>query len=109
MGKLIIIFFLLFQLLGANPYQENCLPCHAKLPVDIDKFFYRYLLEYSSEEAVKSALYDYLKQPSEGKTVMYGAFIARFGLKKPSTLSDKQLKEAIGIYWETYQVFGKLK
>ncbi len=90
-------------------FESNCVKCHNKLPVSIDKYFYRYLLKYSGENALKESMYEYLKKPSKEKTIMPEAFINRFGVKKKSKLKDEQLKKAIDIYWEKYKVFGKLK
>ena len=90
-------------------YQTNCVKCHKKLPVSIDKYFYRYLLKYSSERNVKNAMSEYLKKPTQKMTIMPEAFIKRFGVKKKTKLSDEKLKEALDIYWEKYKVFGKLK
>lgn len=95
--------------LHANVYDQNCLPCHSTLPVDIDKFFYRYLLKHSSETRVKAALTDYLKNPDLNKTILPEGLIARFGIKAPTELSDSELKEAIDTYWDVHKVFGKLK
>ena len=93
----------------ASSYENTCVKCHTKLPVEIDKFFYRYLLKYSSEKRVKESLSEYLQNPSEEKSVMPESFIARFGIKEKSVLTQKELQEAIDIYWERYKVFGKLK
>ncbi len=95
--------------LFANSYTKNCVSCHNELPVSIDKYFYHYLLKYSSEKGVKESIASYLKTPSKEKTVMSEAFISRFGIKKPTKLTNKELKEAIDKYWETYKVFGQLK
>lgn len=43
-------------------YEKNCIPCHEDMAVKIDKFFYRYLLKYSSEVEVKHAMSKYLKK-----------------------------------------------
>jgi hypothetical protein len=96
-------------MLNAGVYERNCVTCHKKLPVSIDKYFYRYLLKYSSEREVKKAMYDYLKTPSRQGSVMGESFINRFGVKKRSHLSNQKLKKALGYYWERYKVFGKLK
>lgn len=109
MGKLIFLFVILITLLNASVYETNCVSCHKKLPVSIDKYFYRYLLKYSSEKSVKSAMHDYLQKPSKEKTIMPEAFIKRFGIKKATKLNEKQLNEALDSYWEKYKVFGKLK
>lgn len=109
MVKKIIIFVLLVLSLDANIYEENCVKCHVKLPVSIDKYFYKYLLIYSGENDMKYAMINYLKVPLKETTVMSDSFISRFGVKKKTTLTEQQLQEAIDIYWEKYKVFGKLK
>lgn len=109
---LIVITFLICSLNAKEKkdiYESNCVKCHNNLPVSIDKYFYRYLLKYSSENAVKKSMFEYLKSPSKDTTIMPEAFINRFGIKKKSKLNDKKLKEALDIYWEKYKVFGKLK
>ena len=113
MAKLILVIILLSSFLQAakkkTVYENNCVKCHKKLPVSIDKYFYRYLLKYSSENNVKKSMFSFLKKPEKSKTIMPEAFIKRFGIKKKSKLSDKKLNEALDIYWEKYKVFGKLK
>ena len=99
----------LFTTLEAGVYEDNCVTCHKKLPVSIDKYFYKYLLIYSGETNMKYAIINYLKVPVKETTVMSESFISRFGVKKKTTLSDKELQEAIDVYWEKYKVFGKLK
>lgn len=109
MGRLILILILLLNIVNADIYKNNCIKCHKKLPVSIDKYFYRYLLKFSSERSVKKAMTDYLKNPNKDTTIMPEAFIKRFGIKKKTTLSDEQLEKALNSYWEKYKVFGKLK
>jgi len=109
MVRFMAIIALLFNICFGDVYENNCLKCHNKLPVSIDKYFYRYLLKYSSEKNVKNAMMNYLKNPSKKTTIMPQAFIKRFGIKKPTNLTDKQLSEALNTYWEEYKVFGKLK
>lgn len=91
-----------------NIYEQNCLPCHKALSTGINKIFFRYLLKYSSEEPIKSALIKFLKHPSLSTSAMSEDQIRRFGIKSKTHLNDKEIKEAIDIYWEKYKVFGKL-
>ena len=105
----LIIVILLSTLLQASVYEKNCIGCHKKIPVSIDKYFYRYLLKYSSETNVKNSIKTYLQNPSKEKTVMADAFINRFGIKQKTILSEKHLNEAINEYWQKYKIFGKLK
>lgn len=92
-----------------NIYEKNCLGCHNKIPVTIDKYFYRYLLEYSSETDVKEAMFVFLKNPKQEDSLMSESLIKRFGLKRKTKLNDEDLKKALDIYWEEYKLFGKLK
>ena len=105
----IVLLLALHVALIAGVYEQNCLSCHSKMPVKIDKFFYRYLLKYSSEKNLKSALKEYLKNPKREKSVLQEELLDRFGVKKPTTLSEQELNEAVDKYWEIYKVFGKLR
>ena len=110
--NLFFIFILscsLFAKSEKDTYEANCVKCHDKLSLSIDKYFYRYLLKYSSEKEVKKAMFNFLKNPKKEDSLMSESFINRFGVKKKTKLSDKKLKEALDIYWEKYKVFGKLE
>ena len=107
--KIVLSSLLVLTALNADVYQESCVKCHLKIPVSIDKYFYRYLLKYSSEREVKSEIIAYLKNPSKESSVMAEAFISRFGVKEQTSLDAEELREAVDIYWERYKVFGKLK
>ncbi len=112
MVKVIVFLCLIFSFSFSNQksvYERNCVACHNKIPVSIDKYFYRYLLEYSSEKDTKEAMFVFLKNPKLENSLMSESLIKRFGLKKKTKLSDKELKEAIDSYWEEYNLFGKLK
>ena len=109
---LILIFCLSFLKAEKNDnviYDLNCVGCHKKMPVTIDKYFYRYLLKYSSETKVKAAMFAYLKNPTKEETIMAESFITRFGVKKKTNLTDAKLNEALDSYWEKYKIFGRLK
>lgn len=115
MVRILFILSLFFSFINAqdknieNIYQSNCVQCHKKLPVTIDKYFYRYLLKYSSESNVKDAMFTYLVNPNENTTIMPEAFIKRFGIKDKSKLSKEELNKALDVYWQEYKVFGKLR
>ena len=111
MVKQTLIFILLTSCLSAKTgvYEKNCIPCHEDMAVKIDKFFYRYLLKYSSEMEVKRAMSQYLKNPKAENSILVDGLINRFGVKKKTTLSDAELQEALNSYWDKYKVFDKLK
>lgn len=108
--KIILLLITTTLLWAKNDiYERNCIPCHEDMAVKIDKFFYRYLLKYSSEMEVKHAMSTYLKNPKTENSILVDGLINRFGVKKKTTLSDAELQEALSIYWEKYKVFNKLK
>lgn len=92
-----------------NIYEQNCLSCHQPLSVGLDKIFFRYLIKYSSELSVKSALVNFLKNPDELTSALSADQLRRFGVKSKTNLSDEKLEEAVDIYWEKYKVFGKIE
>lgn len=95
--------------LGATVYEKECVGCHQDLDVGIDKFFYRYVLVFSSEVSVKAALKDYLMYPMKEKTLLPEGLVEKYGIKAPWTLGEAALEEAIDTYWETYTFMGRLK
>jgi hypothetical protein len=123
MGKIGLILAILFLLTAQaettvrkdetqvkeNSFDRNCMICHKQMSLTMQKIFMRYLLKYSSEVSVKSAMIDFLKNPNYFTSALRKDQIARYGLKTRTNFSDKELKEAIDIYWEKYKVFGKLK
>lgn len=108
-GLLVGILLALHVSLGANVYEKECVGCHQDLDVGIDKFFYRYVLVFSSEASVKAALKDYLLYPMKEKTLLPEGLVEKYGIKAPWALSEETLEEAIDTYWETYTFMGRLK
>ncbi len=94
---------------GVAVYERNCVACHRKLPVTLDKFFFNYLLKYSSERQVKGALFKFLKHPTKKKALASEELITQYGLMPKTTLNDTDLRSAIDVYWQKYKVFGKIK
>ena len=92
-----------------NIYEHNCISCHQHLPISLENMFMRYLQTFSGEETLKVALKSFLKKPMDETSVMTDLFIDRFSVKNKSLLNDKQLDEAIDIYWDLYNVRNKLK
>ncbi len=105
----IALIFGFISLYGENVYEKNCLPCHNNhFPISLQRMFMLYLKTYSGEMTLKSALKGYLKNPDKETSVMSDLFIDRFGIKEKTTLSDRELDEAIDIYWDMYNVRNKL-
>lgn len=106
--KLLLYILLSVGLFAQNAYERHCIPCHRDLPTTLQGMFKNYLLVYSGEQTVKAALRHYMRYPSKHISVMSDLFIDTYGVKERLYISDKELKEAIDIYWEKYKVFGKL-
>ena len=92
-----------------NIYEHNCIPCHRYLPSSLGDMYMRYLKTFSGEMTFKASLKAFLKEPLEQTSVMSDLFIDRFSVKDKTLLNDKQLDEAINIYWDLYNVRNKLK
>ena len=107
--KLFLIFTLCTVIFAEDAFEKNCVACHQELPATLQEMFKRYLLVYSSESNVKAGIKHYLKYPSKDISAMSDLFIDTYGIKEKTTLSDKELEEAVSIYWEKFKVFGKLK
>lgn len=91
-----------------NIYEKNCITCHKSISMGFDKIFFRYLIKYSSELSVKSAMIDFLKDPNIQTSAMTDEQLRLLGVKLKTRLNDKELEEAIAIYWERYKIFEKL-
>ena len=114
MVKEVVLIGVIFStLLGAKDadriYERNCIPCHRYAPASLEKLFMVYLKTYSGELSLKGALKAFLKNPTESDSLMNDTFIENFSVKDKTTLTDKELDEAIDTYWELYDVRKKLK
>jgi len=108
--KIIILVFIYSTLLfSKNIFEQNCVVCHEHLPASLQRMFMSYLKVYSGEITTKAALKGYLQKPTKRLSVMSDLFIDRFGIKDKTTLNEKELEEAINIYWDLYNVRNKLK
>ena len=110
MVKTIVLSILLISgLFSQDAYERHCIERHKELPTSLQRMFMRYLLVYSGEKNVKAGLKHYLKYPLREISVMSDLFIDNYGIKKKTTLSDKQIDEALKVYWERFKVIDKLK
>jgi len=107
--KLIMVIIVTLSLYGQNAYEQHCVQCHRELPMTLQKMFMEYLSVYGGENNTKAALKYFLRHPRKDTSVMSELFLKNFSIKDPLIISDKELNEAIDIYWEKYKVIGKLK
>ncbi|CAA6815875.1 MAG: Unknown protein [uncultured Sulfurovum sp.] len=108
--KTVLLILLTFTLgASANVYQSRCVPCHKYQPATLEKMFMLYLKTHSVELSFKLSLKEFLKKPTEEKSLIGNKFIERFSVKGASDLNDTQLDEAIDTYWDLYNPKDNLK
>ncbi len=107
--SLVLTILLLCGAYSKDSYERNCVPCHLELPTSLQKMFMRYLLVYGTEENMKIGIKHYLKHPSKDISMMFDLFIESYGVKKRTSLSDRELDEVIDVYWDKFKIFGKLR
>lgn len=90
-------------------FEKKCIPCHEYLPSNLERMFMSYLKVYSGEFTFKESLKSFLREPDEISSTMSDLFLSRFGVKSKTELSEKELEEAVNIYWDLYNIRNKLK
>ena len=105
----IFLILLLSQTEAKDAYERHCVGCHKELPTSLQRMFMHYLLVYGGEQNMKAGLKHYLKYPIKEISVMSDLFIDNYGIKEKTTLSDRQIDEALDIYWDKFKVIDKLK
>ena len=92
-----------------NVYTKKCIPCHEYLPASLERMFMSYMKIYSGEFTLKESLKAFLRKPDKEMSVMSDLFLDRFGVKHKTDLSEKELEEAVNIYWNRHNVRNKLR
>jgi hypothetical protein len=108
-GRGLLCGLLFCFLLEAGSFDRNCVPCHRKEEVPLRRTFMNALLVYSGERNMKAGLKYFLRHPSVETSVMGRDYFRYHSLKAPTTLSDRELEEALDEYWERYKVIGNLE
>ncbi len=107
MVKIILLICLMFFLLQSDAFEQNCVKCHVN-EFQFSMFMRKYTLKYSSQRAIKEAVYRYLKNPQYEKSVLPYGYLKRFGIKKKSLLSDEELEKMIDVYYEKYNMKDRI-
>ena len=115
MGKIIFLCTILYAALYAEEplsaqeqLQNNCLNCHTQDQIPNTLIYRRYLMKYSTKEAVSKAILKYLKDPRKENSIMPPPFFSKFPMKKTLNLDDATLKKNIRTFLETFDVKKKL-
>ena len=107
MVKIILICLFLISASNADKFEKNCIECHPN-SMQFNMFMKRYTMKYSSEDRIKKAIFQYLKNPSAETSVMPFGFLNRFGIKGESFLEDEDLREMVDIYYQRYNIKDKI-
>ena len=103
MVKVTIITLLALCLNASN---LSCLECHQKQQIPDKMIYKRYLLKYSTQENMKNAILEYLKNPDQKNSIMPSIFFTKFPMKK--SMNEKDLDKDIVEFLNIYDVRKRL-
>lgn len=88
--------------------QQKCLQCHDQEQIPNGLIYRRYLMTYSTQEAMKTAIMEYLKNPKQENSIMPHPFFSKFPMKEVSDLDDETLKKNIQTFLKILDLKKKL-
>ncbi len=113
MGKIILLVSLFWLEIYAQESEEvilqnSCLSCHTKQQIPSELIYRRYLMKYSTKEAMTEAMLSYLIRPKKSKSIMPTQFFLKFPMKPSLDFSESELRENISSFIEMFDVKKKL-
>ena len=115
MGKIIFLCILFYVELYASEklsekeaLQSNCLQCHTKNQIPNELIYKRYLVKYSTKDAMTQAIVKYLKDPKKEKSVMPPPFFSKFPLPGALDLDDAILEQNTRDFLDIFDMKKKL-
>ena len=115
MGKIIFLYMVVYAGLFAEApssaqqeLENNCLLCHTQDQIPNTLIYRRYLMKYSTQEAMSKVILKYLKNPKKENSIMPPPFFSKFPMKYALDLDDATLKKNIRTFLETFDVKKKL-
>ena len=115
MGKIIFLGLLLCVSTYAQElepekqqFQTDCLQCHIQHQIPNELIYRRYLMKYSTEEAMTVAIKKYLRNPKNEDSIMPPQFFLKFPRKDAITFDNALLMKNIQSFLDTYDVKKKL-
>jgi len=117
MGKIIFVCAWLVLSLEAQeirepqtqPFENKCMVCHVKQQIPSELIYRRYLMKYSTKEAMATAMMKYLRKPKKGSSIMPSQFFLKFPMKPNLGLDDEVLEKNIEAYLDWFDVKKKLR
>lgn len=113
MGKIILLLSLLFVEIYAEDtdviiLENSCLSCHVKQQIPSELIYRRYLMRYSTNEAMTKAMVSYLKKPKKENSIMPPQFFLKFPMKPSLEFDEKKLRKNISTFLDVFDVKNKL-
>jgi len=115
MGKIIFLSILFYVELYASEklsekeeLQSKCLQCHSQEQIPNALIYKRYLVKYSTKDAMTQAIIKYLKDPRKENSVMPPPFFSKFPMQKKVDLDDTILEQNTRVFLDTFDMKKKL-
>ena len=115
MGKIIFLCILFYVELYASEklsekeeLQSKCLQCHTKNQIPNALIYKRYLVKYSTNDAMTHAIMKYLKDPKKENSAMPPPFFSKFPMQRTLDLDDAILEQNTRAFLDTFDVKKKL-
>ena len=115
MGKIIFLCILFYVELSASEklsekeeLQSSCLQCHTKNQIPNALIYKRYLVKYSTKNAMTQAIMKYLKDPKKENSVMPPPFFLKFPMQRTLDINDTILEQNTRNFLDTFDMKKKL-
>jgi len=114
MGKITLLLATLFCMEAYALESEEmvlkntCLSCHIKQQIPSELIYRRYLMKYSTKEAMATAMLRYLRKPKKSDSIMPAQFFLKFPMKPSLGFNEEILRKNIGTFIDVLDVKKKL-
>ena len=113
MGKIILWCVVVFTAVYAEEsevkvLENTCLSCHVKQQIPSELIYRRYLMKYSTKDAMADAMVKYLKKPQKSNSIMPSQFFLKFPMKLDLGFSETTLRKNISTFIDMLDVKKKL-
>jgi len=88
--------------------EKACLSCHREQKIPSDLIYRRYLMKYSTPDRIEKAMFAYLKEPLQSRSIMPPQFFLKFPMKLPMSMDDTILKREIRAYIRKFDIKKRL-
>ena len=105
MGKIVLLFiFCSFTWADNIALDKDCLNCHKAQQIPSELIYKRYLMQYSTEDSIENAMFNYLEHPNKEDSIMPPQFFLKFPMKKLLNLDKQKVRKNIQAYIQTFDI-----